>query len=295
MSDEIPALLERFESRIDTEEYESAAETLNEIAEAFAGTERENSRVYVQSLAASGRADDEETLTAFAESAATLDLRRSQFLLQAAVYLSAPANFEESTLRSRIDELEDAESTTVERRTAAESTVESVTLPPQPVIIDVEGPRRLSVGETATLDVVAANVGDESTASVTVTGSSGDGLTVEHGPQTIGRIQAGSDRPVEVSITGRTAGEYTLSIELAADGSVASTESVTVVVLESGDTDSTTDSPGDGRGDDGNSGLLPLVGGAGLGALGGGGALYRYLSKESESDAETDTNTGTDD
>jgi hypothetical protein len=39
----------------------------------------------------------------------------------------------------------------------------------------------------------------------------------------------------------------------------------------------------------------PLVGGAGLGALGGGAALYRYLSKESESDAETDTNTGTDD
>lgn len=296
MSDDITSRLETFESQIEDGEYESAAETLDEIASAFAETERENSRVYVKSLAASGRVEDEEALTAYAESATTLDLQRSQFLLRAAIYLTAPDGFEESALRSEIETLAEAESTARERRTTTKRIADSAILPAQPAIIDVDGTRRLSVGETATLEVVTANVGDEATASATLTVNPADGLAVADEAHAIGSIPADSDRPVAVSVTAQAAGQHTLSLELAIDGTVVSTEGVTIGVLGESGTDSSTQSTGNGEedGDDGTSGLLPIAGSAGLGALGGGAALYRYLSGESESD-DADTNTETDD
>lgn len=289
MSEETIELLETFETQLTDERYDEAEETLQALAAQFTDDAAATERTYTQAVAASGRVDDEQALSAYTESAATIDLRESQFLLKAASYLSAPDSFDRGEVLSLVETLTEAEETLSERQEQAESAVQSVTMPPQPTILTVTGQRRMSVGERVELSVLVANVGDESTADLTLAASPGDGLAVDTQTQTIGSLSADGERRLTVAVTGQTAGEWSLALDITADGTVVETKSVTVAVLDESSTESgdgTTGGGGSGTGsptgDDGD--LLPIVGGAGLGALGGGAALYKYFGGDDSTD-----------
>lgn len=282
MSEALLAELDSFETRLTDGRYDDAEATLSTIADLFEQTERETTRVYARSLAAGGTTDAEETLSAYNESATTIDLQRGQFLLQAATFLSAPDAFDRSELVSVTERLREAEQTTTERRTEAATALESVTVPARPTIIEIAGRRRLPVGEQTSFEIVVENVGDEPTPPLTLTASAGDSLTLGSTTHDIGRLSGSGGQTVTVSVTGSSVGESSLSITVTSDGETAAADSATVAVTDQG-------TPTPTGGDSAISGL-PLAGAAGLGALGGGAALYRYLSNGSETDEmEEDT------
>ncbi|MDS0283198.1 CARDB domain-containing protein [Haloarcula onubensis] len=276
MSEALLAELDGFETQLTDGRYGDAEATLSTIADLFAETERETTRVYARSLAAGPVTDAEETLAAYNESAATIDLQRGQFLLQASSFLSAPDAFDRSELVSVTESLQEAERTTTERRTEAATALESVTVPARPAIIEIAGRRRLPVGEQTTFEIRVENVGDEETPPLSLAASAGDTLALGSTTHDIGRLSGSSGQTVTVTVTGSSAGESALSVAVTSDGETAAADSATVVVTDQG-------TPTPSGGDSAVSGL-PLAGAAGLGALGGGAALYRYLSKGSETD-----------
>jgi len=278
MSEALLAELETFETQLTEGRYDDAEETLATIADLFEETERETTRVYTRSLAAGGTADAEDTLAAYNESATTIDLQRGQFLLQSASFLSAPDAFDRSELVSVVADLRDAERTTTQRRSEAATALESATVPATPAILEIAGPRRIAVDERVEFEVVVANVGDERTPPLTLTANAGETLSLGSSTSDIGQLSGSGEQTVTVTATGSSPGESALSVTVTSDGETAAADSATVVVTGQG-----TPTP---AGDDSVISGLPIAGAAGVGALGGGAALYRYLSGGSETDDE---------
>lgn len=295
MSEETVELLETFETQLRNERYDEAEETLRALATQFSD-DAASERTYTKAIAASERVDDERAVSAYTESAATIDLRESQFLLKAGTYLSAPDALDREEVLSLVETLVEAEETLAERQERARSAIRSVTIPPQPTILTVTGKRQMATGERLELSVPVANVGDESTAELTLTASPGDGLAVERPTRDIGSLGAGEERSLTVVVSGQTAGEWSLALAVTADGTVVETKTVTVAVLDEGGTDTesggeTTDGGGSGPGSSpgGDDDLLPIVGGVSLGAIGGGAALYKYLESGDSTDSTDET------
>jgi len=288
MSEQIVSQLDTFETQVRDGRTEEAKETLTTLEESFRSTEAENTRVYTRSLAAETEID-EDVVSAYSESATTIGIRRSQFLLQAATYLSAPDSFERSELLSLVESLRSAESTTTERRDQAKSAAQSATVPARPAIIGISGKRRLTVGERTELTIQVENVGDEATDELTLSATAGPELTVGQSTQNLGTLQGGSEQTVTVPVTGAEAGESSLAVELTVDDTTAASDAATVAVTGGAETtDGTptrtaTDSTADG---DGFPVGMAGAGAAGVGAIGGGAALYRYLSDESEPESD---------
>ena len=290
MSEEIASQLDTFETQVKEERYEDARETLETLEEAFDSTEAENSRTYTRSLAAAPSID-RDTVSAYSESMTTLGIQRSQFLLQAALYLSAPDAFDRSELLALVETLRSAEAANTERRRRATSALQSVTVPARPAIVEITGKRRLTVGERTDFSVRVENVGDEPTDSLTLSATAGAELTVGEETHSLGTLSPGADQTVVFAVTGATAGESSLAVELTSGETTAATDAATVAVTggpETANGTPTQTATDSGTGDDELRVGMFGAGAAGLGALGGGAALYRYLSGESETDTDTE-------
>lgn len=235
MSSSIPTLLDTYETAIETDDFSTAAQTLERITDRYdGGLPDEEARVMTSLLLRDGtglETEASEPLQTYVAHATGVEFSRAGFLGSGSIYLSDPAVVNKTQTLDATRTLRAQEAALNDAAAAIDGKYDDVTVPAAISLLTADlPPAPYLKGESDTLTITIENLGDSPANDVTVTVSHPDGLGVSPTTTDLGTLAAGERTTVDVTLSYATNDEYTLSIDLASGNAGGETETVRIEI-----------------------------------------------------------------
>ena len=201
---EVDSLLDDFITAVTAGDVVLARTILDQIAEAY-DSNNQNLQARTQRAVASVEGGtltptERQRLLQFTRRAAQTDLTRAGFLMQAINFFEGDQD--ESSIVETAKSVKKTEQEMSKSVSNVDSVAKDTTVEATPSLLDVQGPETTVSGTTVTVTVTVANVGDAASSELTLTVESEEGVTEDQSRYTVGELDGGQRRRVEVTLTG---------------------------------------------------------------------------------------------
>lgn len=147
-----------------------------------------------------------------------------------------PTETDPDTLVNAVNNAIDREQTLQSRGEAADSVLDSVSLPAALTVSERESlPQPLPLGTNTRVGITVANAGDEPATAVELTVDASGGVSVDGGPEQLGSIDGGDQVTTELGFAVRSPGTATLEFTASGDNVSQSNATVSVAVVGKGE------------------------------------------------------------
>lgn len=232
-------MLDEFADALEAGDDDTAETLATDIADEFEQLTAAETEHVQRSLAARTTADEAElpTLDDHVLSSIDVALTETSFLLAATTALADPSGPDQETIdtiRSLADAFETRQAEMVDSRDKAQDVTGGADLPASISILDATAPSsELTVSESANATVRIENVGDETASGVSVTATTGQGLTVNPTDLTIGSVPGTTETTIIFEIAASSTGEHAVTFEVASEDAGGATASIDLSVVAS--------------------------------------------------------------
>ncbi|WP_251344430.1 NEW3 domain-containing protein [Haloplanus halophilus] len=239
----LETLLSQLETAIDAGRYSDARLLFDQIVRQYDSLRLESNRITARVEAAQAAEDTSfETVQDFSEylrSATKTDVIRSEFLASVKGFIEAQTGDgtqsppkDQSTVLQTIQQTRQREQNRQQRKSTVTSEIDNLSVPPSLAITNLKkGMQAPRAGTTVNLDVTVTNVGDSPVSSISLSVRPPSGVTTSQSKSNIGQLGASSTTSKSITLTGQSAGTYSIPVDVTGSEGTQASEEVTLSVM----------------------------------------------------------------
>lgn len=219
MTSDVLSKLDELKDAVEDEDSEQALTVLSNLQDAYdeqAAAERPHIE-RAKKLTRGNMDDTPKQVMSFLQETTAAQMNRAGALIAVKTSLAYPEETDEDILKL-IEALEERERSVAAATETVSDELATVTLPAFPFVLKTSTPE-VPVGKGSSTDVSATvlNVGDEAVTGLSSTVQISDGLSVIDGPSVSDEIAPDESTEVLTTLRAESAGDYTVTIEVAGD------------------------------------------------------------------------------
>lgn len=242
MSESIQSLINELVDAIQSEDQDRAQNAASELKNAYKTRQQEEQKIIDKSSIArrdkSLSEQDQDILAGFLETASDIGMKRGAFMLEVASTIASIEEGEDSAdaFEGTADTLKNNENQIETEQQTAEKIVQKATIDPSAEILSATATEtELELNESTTVEVVIANVGDESATNVTVEIDTTEGLSSNISTDTIGTLTSDQEKNKTYGVSADGGGNQRIDIVIDSDNAGKDVADIDITVpIQSG-------------------------------------------------------------